>query len=216
MCFNLNTSIATSLSGLVSGVIALAYKQYILGALILCYSLMQLSEVFIWAGIENDNKELNKFGTALGKYSLPAHNIAIGLGIYIATGEYIPLLVGIGFYLYIIMEVYSKDKDAPDTTEVGCETNDCNNFAGKLKWPYDHSWYFHGFIISMILCLIYIKPFLPNSVFISSFFTLTAAIIFLIDYNKAYGSFWCWSTAVLAPVLVLINTNLTSGINFIS
>lgn len=216
MCFNLETSIVTFLSGMISGIIAINYKQYILGALILCYSLMQLSEVFIWYGIENNNKEMNKFGTALGKYSLPAHNIAIGLGIYIATGEYIPLLIGIGFYLYVLLLIYPHDKNAPDTTKSNCDNNNCNKFAGKLKWPYNHSWYFYGFAISMVLCLIYVKPFFPVSVFITSFFTLSALIIFLIDYNNAYGSFWCWSTAALAPLLVFVNTNLTKGIKFIS
>ena len=216
MCFNLETSVVTFLSGLISGIVALFYKQYILGSLILCYSLMQLSEIFIWYGIENENKELNKLGTAIGKYSLPAHNIAIGLGIYAATGEYTPLLIGIAFYLYILLVVYSRNEDISNTTEIGCKENECNKFSGKLKWPYDHSWYFHGFVISMILCFIYVKPFFPVSVFIISFFTLSALIIFLINYNNAYGSFWCWSTAISAPLLVLINTNLTNGINFVS
>jgi len=202
MCYNLETSIVSFTFAMASGIAALSLKQYVLGLLILCYGQMQLSEVFIWKGITDNNVSLNIFGTAYGKYLLPAHNLAIGLGIYLHTKNILPLIIGALFYL-IVMLIYARDK-AADITKVGCGAN-CNKLFGKLQWPYEHGWYLMSFIISLLLLILYIKPYYSQLLFLFVF-SLTFAMIYLLDYNKAVGSFWCWSTAILAPVFVLANT----------
>jgi len=202
MCYNLETSIVSFTFAMASGIAALSLKQYILGLLILCYGQMQLSEVFIWKGLTDNNVSLNRFGTAYGKYLLPAHNLAIGLGIYLHTKNILPLIIGALFYL-IVMLIYARDK-ADDTTKAGCGSN-CNRLFGKLQWPYKHNWYIWGFIISLLLLILYVNP-LYSKLYLVGIFSLTLAMVALLDYNKAIGSFWCWSTAILAPLIVLVNT----------
>ena len=102
MCFNLKTSILTFSVGVISGITAVYLKKYTLGLLIICYSLIQFSEIFIWYGLENDNDNINKFGTNLGKYLLPMHNIAIGLGLYLSTNQITPLIISLLFYICIL------------------------------------------------------------------------------------------------------------------
>jgi hypothetical protein len=204
MCYNFQTSVVSFIAAMVSGLAAIYLKQYILGFLILCYGQIQLSEVFIWRGLEDNNINLNRFGTAYGKYLLPAHNLAIGLGIYLHNKDMIPLMIG-GIFYFVVLILYSLFKYS-DTTNAGCGSS-CSKFAGKLQWPYPYYWYIYGYIISVILLYIYIKPFY-SKIFIIGIFTLTLLVSYMLDYNKAIGSFWCWSAAILAPVIVIINTLL--------
>ena len=216
MCYNLQTSIITFISSIISGILAMYFKQYILGMLILCYGQMQLSELLIWLSINNNDENLNRIGTNYGKYLLPAHNIAIGLGIYIRTKNIIPLIIGLLFYIIILIVYNFTNKNT--ITKAGCkELNNCNKHAGKLQWPYEHKWYVFSFIISLLFTLCYVKPFYPCSVVLTMFFITTWTVVWVIDKNNAYGSFWCCTCAALAPLLVIFNTFLTSKYpNFIS
>ena len=80
---------------------------------------MQLSEAMIWKGIDTDNISLNKIGTNYGKYSLPTHFFFVGVG-YLMTillikkrklkfYDFIPVTVGLFFYLYVIFYHYNKN-----------------------------------------------------------------------------------------------------------
>lgn len=204
MCYNLQTSIVSFIFAMTSGIVAIYLKQYILGILILCYGQMQLSEVLIWKGINDNNSYLNRLGTAYGKYLLPAHNLAIGLGIYLHTKDIRPLLIGAIFYIIILFIYWSKEGTYSNTTSVKCGES-CSKFAGKLHWPYPHNWYLYSGIISAILIYLYVKPFF-SKIYIIGIFALTLLGVSMLDYNDAIGSFWCWSTAILAPLIVLINT----------
>ena len=115
MCFNLNVSIVSYVSGLLSAIVAFIYRQPILGSLLLCYSQMQLSEILIWYGIDNKNDKINRIGSIIGKYTLPLHNFAIGIGILIAYRDnledlktWLPVLVGLIFYLIVIFLYYDN------------------------------------------------------------------------------------------------------------
>lgn len=227
MCFNLETSIATFTSAMISGIAAIYLNQPILGILILCYGQMQFSELLIWQSIKDNDTNLNKIGTAYGKYLLPAHNIAIGLGIYLKTKQILPLIIGLIFYIAILIVYNQTCKNEVEVTKPGCgkdsnsnqnqspqenkkeKENKCDKYAGKLQWPYNHSWYIISFIISIAFCYYYIKPW-PVSLLVNSFFILTFITIFIIDKNNAYGSYWCWSTSALAPLIVFINYLLTN------
>lgn len=81
MCYSLFTSIISYSLGLISGILAIYTKQYILGLFILFYCQMQLSEALIWYGIDTNNDFFNELGTSFGKYSLATHNIGMSLGI---------------------------------------------------------------------------------------------------------------------------------------
>jgi len=70
MCYSFKTSIVSYTVGMVSGLFALATKQWVLGMLILFYSQIQLSEAFIWHGIDTNNAQLNAAGTKYGQYLL--------------------------------------------------------------------------------------------------------------------------------------------------
>jgi hypothetical protein len=179
-------------------------KQYILGILILCYGQMQFSEVLIWKGINDNDSYLNRLGTSYGKYLLPAHNLAIGLGIYLHTKDIRPLLIGAIFYIIILFIYWSKEGTYSNTTFSNCGKG-CSKFSGKLQWPYPHNWYLYSGIISAILIYLYVKPFF-SKIYIIGIFALTLLGVSMLDYNDAIGSFWCWSTAILAPCIVLVNT----------
>ena len=209
MCFSLTASIVSFMSAIISGLIAIYYKHYIFGMLILCYGQVQLSELIIWLSIHKDDINLNEIGTNYGKYLLPAHNIAIGLGIYMHTKNMLPLIIGLIFYISILVVYYFTTRNT--ITKPGCiENQNCYKYAGKLQWPYEHRWYLISFIISLFLFFYYIKPFYPVSLFISSFFIITWTVIWILNKNDAYGSYWCYTSAMLTPIIVLINILLTS------
>jgi len=175
--------------------------------LIICYSQMQLSEVLIWYGLNNNNDLINKIGTQYGKLLLPAHNIAIGLGIYLATGELLPFIIGLIFYICIII-YYNLKCSCYEITELPeCEVSskeECGKFAGKLQWPFPHEWYLISFIISTILAIIYVKPF-PAGVIIIGFYWFFFILTWFINYYNAFGSYWCWIMAFVAPLIVFVN-----------
>jgi len=222
MCYNIETSIATFISGFISGIVALALKQTILGCLILSYALMQFSEIIIWRGIDTDNVRLNKIGTAIGKYTLPSHNIALGLGVLITYWAYknepkywFPLVAGVLFYISILI-YYSKTRNKGDDVTKACkypeEKESCTKNSARLEWPYPHSWYSISYIISILILIIYIKPTYPLSVFIAAFFTISFIATSLLGKKQIVGSYWCWSASALAPLLVLVVYLLSRGI----
>ena len=118
MCYNIETSIVSFIVVTCSGLIALKLKQPVLGCLMLAYGLMQLSEVIIWLGVDTNSETLNRVGTTIGKYTLPSHNIAIGIGVLIAYWGarknaiyWIPLIVGVIFYTGVMIN-YAVEKDS--------------------------------------------------------------------------------------------------------
>lgn len=216
MCYSLKTSLISFSLGILSSIFCFKSRQYILGTLILFYSQMQLSEAMIWKGIDDNDIELNKFGTLYGKYILPTHNIAIGLGILLSSyygytkKDWRPLIIGLLFYLYIMI-IYYRDKSVNLTYPSCNNTRNCNEDKGRLVWPYPHSWYIISFIISIILCFMYIKP-LKSKLFLISIFILT--FIFTVIYKpKNIGSVWCFLTVILAPFIVFINYLLIKDTN---
>jgi len=216
MCYSFTTSIISYVLGIISGIFALMTRQITLGILILTYSQMQFAELLIWHGIDTKNDDLNRFGSSYGKYLLATHNIAIGLGIILSIiiskktlkiTDFIPLLVGIIFFLYILF-IYYLPKQYPDITlplDPTCvdNTNRCQNPDNRLKWSWPHEWYIFGYIISVILMLLYIKP-MESKILIGSVFTLTFIGTGIIN-PKVIGSVWCFSAAIISPILVYVN-----------
>lgn len=220
MCYNYNVSIVSFGVAIISSIFAIYFNQPILGSLVLCYGLMQLSETFIWKGIDTNNTNINKIGTKIGKYTLPLHNVAIAIGIIIAYWSdrtkittWIPLIIGIMFYIGVLFR-YSKQKDLNDGVTKSCSTNNsCVKGAARLQWPYNHRYYALSYTISVLLLFLYVKP-LKSSISIFVFFTSTWLITMYLGKRnyKIQGSFWCWSAAIFIPLLVIFNTVITRNV----
>lgn len=213
MCYSQKSSIIAYSIGMISAILALATGQYILGTLILFFVQTQLAEFFIWKGIDESNTSLNKFGTAYLKYTLPSHNIAIGLGIIITVlvsgkkltlKDMAALIIGIIFYIVVLL-IYAENQTPNLTYPLDGEKCDrfCQNSKNRLVYPFPCKWYMLGFIITLILIF---KQFNLNSeIFISLVFIMSLAIsITFFDWDVS-GSIWCFSAAIAAPLLVLGN-----------
>ena len=215
MCYNIETSIVSFIIVTICGIIALRTKQPILGCLMLVYGLIQFSEILIWRGIDTKNDKLNRAGTAIGKYTLPSHNTAIGLGVLVAYWAsrknpiyWIPLTVGIMFYI-AIMIIYSREKDSNNGITKACmypeDKDSCTKNSARLEWPYPHSWYGISTLISFILIAIYIRP-LSRATVIMSFFAITFMATRTLGKSQVFGSYWCWAAAAFAPLVLVVTS----------
>jgi hypothetical protein len=225
MCYSFRTSILSYVLGIISGIFALFTRQIVLGLLILTYSQIQFSEMLIWYGIDNNNIKINKFGTSYGKYLLATHNIAISVGIIISVlliskksfdiSYFVPLIISILFFMFIVI-FYYLPTNYPDITlplDKNCTntTNRCQNPNNRLNWEWPYSWYIYGFIISLILLWIYIKP-LNSKLWL--FFIFISTLVYMLIFNKTVvGSLWCFSAAILAPLIVIVNYFIIRNMN---
>jgi hypothetical protein len=214
MCFSFKTSIITYTIGIASAIFAFCTRQVVLGALILAYSQIQLAEAMIWYGIDNKDSEWNRRGTYYGKYLLPIHNIAIGMGIILAIifvskrklkpVDAIPLLVGALFYIIVLLGFYAKD-NSDQTFPVNKNCGDgCQGPGNRLSWPFPHRWYSVSLGVSIIIALIWLRPACTKAVLTAMFVMIFLGSI-LATTPTGMGSLFCWATAILAPVLVLTN-----------
>lgn len=217
MCYSFKTSLMSYTLGMISAIAALLTRQYVLGCLILAYAQMQLSELIIWYGIDTNNIGLNKMGTSFGKYLLATHNLAIGIGIVLSIIilskrklkiiDFIPIIIGLLFFVYISIYVYLPNK-YPDLTyplNKICDKN-CQNPENRLKWPYPHAWYIYSYILSIILMFLWIKPN-RSKYLLLVIFSFTFILAFII-YPRTVGSVWCLSASIIAPLIVFLNYNI--------
>jgi hypothetical protein len=215
MCYSFRTSIISYTLGMISAIFALFTRQYILGLLILFYVQMQLSEAIIWKGIDSNDRNLNKIGTMYGKHLLPTHLFAIGAGYLLAifllkkrsikASDFIPLIIGIIFLVIVEFGPYSTNY--PDETypkDKKRMSQSCQNNNNRLRWPFPHTWYLLLFILAIIFIIFYIKP-VSTQIFIGLIFVTSFFVIMLFFPIKSLGSVWCFSAAILAPILVIGN-----------
>lgn len=213
MCYSLKTSIVSYCLGMAAAVAAMYTKQYILGMLILFYVQMQLSEAIIWRALDTNNAGLNRIGTSYGKYLLATHNIAIGLGILLAAyaekkqfspHDFIPLAIGVSFFLGVLVLYHrSEYEDVTYPADRSCVDKSCQNNGNRLRWPFPHAWYIWSFLLSLVFMVIYIRP-MASRILIGGLFTLTFVLSGIV-YPSSVGSVWCFVSAVLAPLIVLLN-----------
>ena len=213
MCYSFRTSIFSYCIGILSAIFAMCTNQMTIGVLILFYTQMQLAEALIWRGIDTDNVKLNKIGTAIAKYSLPSHVFAVGVGYLLAIRiqkkkctvlDTIPLCFGILYYIVIYNTVYQETMETTTYPKEIIPTS-CQNPNNRLLWPFPHQkWYLIGFAM-MILTFMFSKTMkFKSKIFVSSFFLLTF-FVSLMASEVTIGSFFCFSSAILAPFLVSIN-----------
>lgn len=212
MCYSFNTSLFSYLCGLSASIFALSTRQIILGMFILFYSQIQLGETIIWKGIDTNNIELNKKGTLFLKYSLPTHLFAIGLGYLIINKSnlqpkhFTMITIGILFYFYVLF-LYSmnKSEQITYTKDATCKDRSCQNNNNRLLWPFPNTWYFISFIIILIFTIIYIKPF-ETQLLLGFFYSIMYIFSKYLYYKTGESSsFWCFSAAILSPIIVALN-----------
>jgi len=216
MCYSVKTSIISYTLGMLSAVFALATRQWVLGMLILFYSQMQLSEALIWRGIDTGNVKLNEIGTKYGQYLLPTHNIGIGVGLllsaYLGTRgitqrDWVPLLLGVLFFAGICVLYQVTGPSNPQTfpADKTClHERKCQNNLNRLQWPFPHEWYIASFLLSLYFLFFWYDGTMASKLFLGIVFSglfLGSGIL----APKSVGSVWCFSTAVMAPILVLVN-----------
>lgn len=217
MCYSVKTSIISYTLGMLSAAFALCTKQWVLGMLILFYSQMQLSEAIIWRGIDTGNAKLNEIGTKYGQYLLPTHNIGIGLGLLlsvymsggtrsITTRNYVPLILGLLFFagICVLYQVVPSDPQTFPADRSCLHTRQCQNNQNRLKWPFPHEWYIASFILSLYFLFFWYDGPVASKMFLGVVFSA----LFIgsgIFAPKSVGSVWCFSTAIMAPMLVLVN-----------
>lgn len=236
MCYSFQHSLAAFLSVTVCGVVALLFpvrgspsfarRQPILGSLMICYGLMQLSEMLIWRGIDTNRVALNRIGTAIGKYTLCAHNIAIGVGVLIAYWKrsdaelpfgkrymiWAPLAAGLVFYAGVMVN-YALEADLSKTTTAcvyrsGNPSNACTSHSARLKWPFPHRYYAVSYALSLLILMVYVRPLWPNGALIAFFYSFSFVVTLLLGKVQVQGSYWCWAAAGFAPLLLVANTLL--------
>lgn len=220
MCYSFNTSIFSYLCGITASIIALSTRQNMLGMLILFYSQIQLGEAIIWKGIDSNDIELNKKGTLLLQYMLPTHIFAIGLGYLIANKNnlqpkhFIMITIGILFYFYVLF-LYSINKSDQITypKDTTCKDKSCQNNNNRLKWPFTHEWYFFSFIIIVIFTVIYVKP-IETRLLLCFFYIIMYMFSQYLYYKTGESSsFWCFTAAILSPIIVALNYYLIRNRN---
>ena len=214
MCFSFRTSLISYTLGMLSGAFAIYTGQLMLGTLVLFSSQMQLAEAFIWKGIDENSLKLNRAGTSYGKYLLPTHNFAIGLGLifsvlliqkrFLTINDFIPLVIGIIFY-GIIMVLYSHTK----SKNVTFPANRCNQIPENVKTGeivYVGHFRIVGTRLAMLFHYYYYLFFMMDLSDLKYFYS-SHLVYYLPELLLLHsvGSSWCFSTAIAAPVIVGIN-----------
>jgi hypothetical protein len=120
--------------------------------------------------------------------------------------QWLPLLLSFVFYLYVL-DIYNKNKSEEYTYpyDKSCVVRECQNSKNRLVWPYNSEWYLHSFILSIILFLFFVDAKLNSRIFLLSTFIITFILTIVYQKPETVGSVWCFSAAILAPIIVLVN-----------
>ena len=206
MCYSFKTSIISYLIGMISGIVVLFIEEYIVGLLILAYCQIQLAEAIIWKGIDTDNVQLNKKGTLYAKYTLPAHLLAVGIGIMITLTInnnnnnnnnnnkiekkiIIPPLIGLLFYIGVVIfylfpnsikqNMKDAEKDLSYLSNRSCMKRECQNNENRLQWPFKDEWY-------MLQTIIIFALFIYYNLYYSSYIPYQKSIILALFFGITY------------------------------
>ena len=77
MCYNAKASVLAAIIGIVSACVAFSLKEWVMGSLILIYSLLQVSEFLLWRGLDTRSVDLNRQGTWVASTTLRLHAIVV-------------------------------------------------------------------------------------------------------------------------------------------
>jgi hypothetical protein len=206
MCWSLQASLVTWVIGLVAGIFLLQRKlknDIVLGLLILTYSSMQLWEALMW--YDQKCGKINLIATKLAYIALWSHVLAIGVGLYLEQKIILPLIVGASLLLFGLLSMPTFTCSLPGKNK-------------HLNWGFNPAFYTIVFSISILFCLLYIKP-VSYGIAVSLLFLLSFAFCFLYGYDEdpsksVVGSFWCWICAFFSVIFILLPYYFTMCICF--
>lgn len=178
--------------------------------LIFTYSFVQLCEAIIWLSLTNktlfniDSKIINKFATNMLYFVLFSHLIGYGYGIYkenlnYGIVNYTPIYIGVFFFLYVICQRKNFNAESNTTDKSNCH----------LVWNfYDNKDYMKYYImLCVVFVLMTIKYTNIKNSYIGLIFLSLTYIISFITNTDGLSSYWCWISAFLSFIPLIISNN---------
>ena len=213
MCYDAKTSALAATIGIVSAFVAFNLKEWIIGSLILIYSLVQVSEFLIWRGLDTGSVDLNRQGTWIVSTTLRIHAIVVILVLLAVSwkrleskpNRRLALIVLLGIAVWNWLKTTSTDPGSLTTTEPEC-TKGC-----RLNWKFGEGnleWYGYWLqILIMGLAILIGAPRLivPMAIFFGTALLLAlslAAVDPKSTFKTAIFTVWCFFAAVFAPLFV--------------
>ena len=207
MCWNFEVSILSFCIG-----VFISYLYYKRNSsfdksmcfLILSYSFIQLCESIIWLSLTNktvfgyDSIFINKFITKCLYIILFSHLIGLGYGMLLESNytNYLPLFIGIVFFIYTLLKL-------PSNINIS-QPNENSN--GHLVWSFNDIDYILLCVLALFLVLMFTD--LKYSYIAILFYALTF-IISKITNTDGISSYWCWISAFLSFIPLLLTYNNT-------
>lgn len=205
MCWNFEVSILSFFIG-----VFISYLYYKRGLpfdkpmcfLIFTYSFVQLCESIIWLSLTNktvfgfDSICVNKFITKCLYIILFSHLIGLGYGMLLDSNytNYLPLIIGIAFFIYTLLKL-------PSNLDISQPSKNSN---GHLVWSFNDYDYILLCILALFLVIIYTD--LKYSYIAILFYVLTYIISRITNYD-GLSSYWCWISAFLSFIPLLLTYN---------
>ena len=193
MCWSARVSILSFLIGMtVSYTLIKRNKPYdkALAILISFYSFIQFCEFLMWKSLEGEKygfsspEELNLFATKLTYFNLYSHAFAMGYGIYLETGETLPMKLGLLIFLIGLVTMPKIDKISRPTSKSKCH----------LVWNFDNRFYVPIYLL--IIWSLYTYTNIKYTGIAILFYIIT----YILSYTQGEGSasYWCWISAALS------------------
>ena len=193
MCWSARVSILSFLIGMtVSYTLIKRNRPYdkLLAILISFYSFIQFCEFLMWKSLEGETygfsstEELNLFATKLAYINLYSHSFAMGYGIYLETGNSLPMKLGLLIFLIGIIAMPKIDKISKPTPKS----------KGHLVWNFNNNFYI---AISAFIIIALYKYTNIQYTWVPILFYFVA---YLLSYTQGEGtaSYWCWISATLS------------------
>jgi len=206
MCWNFESSILSFFIGIIISNLYIKRNRpfdttmaYLIGF----YSFIQLFEAILWKSLTNktvfgfDSYIVNLFTTQLIYYCLFTHVIGLSFGIYLESNytNYIPLLVGFIIFLYAL---YKKPK-------IMKKSHPTDTSNGHIVWGFDP----YNYPIIMIASILLVLQFTELKYsYIGILFYLLTFMFSKITNTEAVASYWCWISAFLSFIPLLITYKL--------
>jgi hypothetical protein len=169
---------------------------------------MQLAEFFIWKGIDDNDKKINKFGTKLALFLNILQPVVLFIVPLILLDKNISLknkIIASCIIISYISFMLINFNQVPEYTELN-PSQACSNM--NLKWWEDIQYAGIIYCITLFsIIFLFVKPFQLASLI--SAYIFIALILSMIFYSCGQPSIWCW---LVVPMPLLI-ASLTKQMN---
>ena len=185
MCWNEKVSYNSFAIGILVSII-LFYRNKpfdrTIAVLTFFYSMVQYAEANIWKYLNNTKSNL--YYTKMIYFLLWSQVFAVGLGLYLNTGNYNCIIIGILLFIY---GYYNSPKFS-----ISKPTQLSNQ---HLVWGFDYN--FYTVICIVMLYFIFKYTDLKYTRIYLTFFLATLLLSWITN-KVAAASMWCWISAVLS------------------